>query len=97
VDGEDGVERIGLAGEHGLRLEGLGELDERGDLAVEIRLGIFAFAGEVEVGFDVVGAAGKFGVIGKEGLEALALTHERLRACWVSPNGGVGDLFFEGG
>jgi hypothetical protein len=79
VHGDDGVERVGLAGEHGLGFELFGELDERGDLAFEVGLGGFAFAGEFEVGLDVVGAAGEFGVVGEEGFEALALAHERLR------------------
>ena len=97
VDGDDGVERVGLAGEHGLGFELLGEVDERGDLAREVGLGVFAFAGEFEVGFDVVGAAGEFGVVGEEGFEALAFAHQRLRARGVGPDGGVGDFFFDGG
>jgi hypothetical protein len=52
---------------------------EGGDLALEVGLGVFAFAGEFEVGFDVVGAAGEFGVVGEQSFEALALAHEGLR------------------
>ena len=53
--------------------------------------------GEFEVGFDVVGAAGEFGVVGEEGFEALAFAHEWLRTRGVGPDGGVGDFFFDGG
>ena len=97
VDDDDGVERIGLFGEHGLRFELFGEVDEGGDLAGEVGLGVLAFFGEFEVGFDVVGAAGEFGVVGEEGFEAFAFAHERLRTRGVGPDGGVGDFFFDGG
>ena len=97
MDDDDGVERVGLLGEHGLGLELFGEVDEGGDLAGEVGLGVFAFAGEFEVSLDVVGAAGEFGVVGEKGLEAFALTHERLRTRGVGPDGGVGYFFFDGG
>ena len=67
------------------------------DLAGEVGLGVFAFAGEFEVGFDVVGAAGEFGVVGEEGFEAFALAHEGLGTRGVGPDGGVGYFFFDGG
>ena len=79
VDDDDGVERVGFAGEHGFGFELFGEVDEGWDLADEVGLGVLAFAGEFEVGFDVVGAAGEFGVVGEEGFEALAFAHEGLR------------------
>ena len=84
MHGDDGVERVRLLGEHGLRFELFGESDEVGDLALEIGFDLFAFLGEIEVGLDVIG-------------EAFAFAHERLGARGVGPDGGVGDLFFEGG
>ena len=79
MDDDDGVERIGLLGEHGLGFELVGEFDQGWDLAGQVGFGVFALLGEFEVGFDVVGAAGEFGVVGEEGLEAFALAHQRLR------------------
>ncbi len=79
VHGDDGVERVGFAREHRLRFEFFREVDQSGDLANEVGLSVLAFAGEFEVGFDVVGAAGEFCVVGKEGFEALAFAHEGLR------------------
>ena len=46
-----------------------GEVDERGDLALEVGLGASPSRGEFEVGFDVVGAAREFGVVGEQGLQ----------------------------
>ena len=97
MDDDDGVERVGLFGEHGLRFEFFGEVNQGWDLADEVWLGVFAFFGEFEVGFDVVGAAGKLCVVGEEGFEALALAHERLRTRGVGPDGGVGGLLFDDG
>ncbi len=97
MDGDDGVERVGLAGEHGLGFEGVGELDERGDLAGNVRLGVFAFSSELEVRFNIVRSASQFGVVGNEGFEALAFAHEGLRPGGVGPDGGVRDLLLDGG
>ncbi len=57
MDGDDGVERVGLVGEHGLRFEFFSEALECGDLAGEIGLRVLALTRKLEVGFDVVGAA----------------------------------------
>jgi hypothetical protein len=58
VNRDDGVEHIGLAGEHGFAFKLLHVLDQRGNLAGQVGLGGFALAGKFEVGFNVVGAAG---------------------------------------
>ena len=94
---DDGVERVGLLGEHGLRFEFFGEVDQRGDLAGEIGFGSFALLGELEVGFDVVGATSQFSIVGEQGFEAFAFAHQRLRTRGVSPDRGVRDFFFDGG
>ena len=54
VHDDNGVERIGLAGEHGFGFELVGELDERGNFAGEVGLGVFAFLREFEVGLYVI-------------------------------------------
>ena len=97
VHDDDGVERVGLFREHSLRFELVGEVDQGGDLASKVGLSVFPLFGEFEVGLDVVGAAGKFGIVGEEGLDALALAHERLRTCGVGPDGWVGGFFFDDG
>ncbi len=97
VNDDDGVERVGLLGEHGLRFELFGEVEQSRNLASEVGLGVFAFASQFEVGFDVVGAASEVGVVGEQGFEAFALTHQRLGARGISPYGGVGYFFFNDG
>src|SRR6185437_9851210 len=97
VDGDDGVEGVGFAGEHGAGFHLVGERGKGLDFAVEIGLDGFAFAGQLEVGFDVAGAAGEFGIIGKLGFDALAVAHEGLRGGGVRPEGGVGELLLDGG
>src|SRR5260370_36167293 len=97
VHDDDGVEGVGLLGEHGLGFEFFGEVDEGGDLAGQVRLGVFAFLGELEVGVDVVGAAGGVGGVGGEGFEGVAVGDEGVRTGGGGPGGGGGDLFFDGG
>ena len=57
MHGDDRVERIGLFGEHRLGLEFFGKFEQSRNLAGEVWLGVLAFSGEFEVGFDVIGAA----------------------------------------
>jgi hypothetical protein len=97
VNGDDGVEHVGFAGEHGLQFELFGVVDERRNLPFEIRLGEFAFAGELEVRFDVVGTACEFGFVSEQGFEPLTFAPERLRARGICPDRGVGYFFFDGG
>ena len=78
MDGDDGVEWVGLAGEHSFGFKCFRKIDEGGDLAGEVGLGVLTFLGELKVGVDVVGAAGEVGFIGEQGFDALAFAHERL-------------------
>ena len=94
MHGDDGVQRIGLAREHRLRFQLLGELHQRGNLAFEVGLGRLAFLRQLEVGLDVVGAAEEFGVVGQQRLQPLALAHQRLHTRRICPHTGVGDLLF---
>ena len=66
MHGDDGVERIGLAGEHGAGFELFSECGEGLDVAFKIGEHVFAFAGQFEVGVDVAGAADEFVVVGDE-------------------------------
>ena len=58
---------------------------------------VFAFARQLEVGLDIVGAARELRIVGKQGLQPLALAHQRLRSRGIGPDGGVGNLFFDDG
>ncbi len=78
MHGDDGVERIGLAGEHGARFELFGERGQSLDVALEIGENVFAFAGQLEVGFDVAGAAHQLFVVGDKRFKALAVAHQWL-------------------
>ena len=75
---DDGVERIGFAGEHGASFELFGECGECLDVAFEIGEHVFAFAGKFEVGIDVAGAAHKLFIVGDKILKALAVAHDGL-------------------
>ena len=97
MDGDDGVEGIGFAGEHGPEFELVDVVAEAGDLTFEVGLDGFAFAGQVEIGVDVSGAALEFGIVGELGFDALAVAHKGLREGRVRPEGGVGELVFDGG
>ena len=96
MHGQNGVERIGLAGEHGARLHRFDEGAERLNVAGQIGLHVLAFVGEFEVGFDIAAAAGEFAVVGKHRLEPFSLAHERLRLRRIRPEIRVGELYFEG-
>ncbi len=98
MHGDDGVERIGLAGEHGAGFEFLVECGQGFDVAGKIVKQIgghdFAFAGQLEVGFNVAGAADQLFVVGDKIFEALAVAHEWLAGCRIVPEGGIGQFFF---
>ncbi len=91
---DDRVQRVGLAGEHGLRFQLLGERFERRNLALQIRLGRLAFLRQFEVSLDVVGPARQLRIVGQQRLQPLALAHQRLRLRSIRPHAGVGNLLF---
>jgi hypothetical protein len=96
VDGDDGVEPVHLAGEHGAGLELLGVGAERADLALEVGFDRLTLARQVEVGLHVTGAAGQLGVVAELLLQPLAVAHEDLRFGGSAPDGGVGELLLYG-
>ncbi len=97
MHGDDGVERVGLAGEHGAGFELFGEGGESLDVALEIGEHIFAFARQLEVGFDVAGAADQFLIVGDQRFEALAVAHQRLARGGIRPQRRIGKLGFDCG
>ncbi len=97
MNGNDGIERVGLAGEHGARFEFLAEGSQRLDIALQVDDHVFAFACQLEVGFDVAGAAHQFLVVGHQRLEALAIAHQRLRGGGIVPHRRIGKLLFNVG
>ena len=94
MHGDDGVERIGLAVEHGAGFELFVEGGQSLDVALEIGEHVFAFAGQLEVGFDVAGAAHQFFIVGDQRFQALAIAHQRLAARGIVPEGRIGQLGF---
>ena len=94
VDGDDGVERIGFAVEHGAGFEVLVESGESLDIALEIGEDILALAGQLEVGIDVAGAADELLVVGDEVLKALAVAHQGLGRGGIVPEGWIGESGF---
>ena len=94
MHGDDGVERVGFAVEHGAGFELFSECGEGLDVALEIGKNVFAFAGEFEVGFDVAGAAHEFLIVGDHRFEALAVAHDGLAGGGVVPQSRIGELGF---
>ena len=90
MHGDDGVERIGLAGEHGPGFEFLGKRGQSLDVALQIGEHVFALAREFEVGFDIAGAANKFVVVADEGFKPLAVAHEGLAGRRIGPQRRIG-------
>ncbi len=94
MHGDDGVQRVGFAGEHGAGFELLGESGQSLDVAFQIGEHVFALAGQLEVGFDVAGAAHQFLVVGDQRFQALAVAHQRLAGGGIVPEGRIGKLGF---
>ena len=94
MHGDDGVERIGLAGEHGPRFELFGERCQRLDVALQIGEHVFALARQLEVGLNVAGAADQFLVVGDQLFQALAVAHQGLGRGGIGPEGRIGQLLF---
>jgi hypothetical protein len=72
----------------------LGKGLELVDALLEIRESVLALAHQLEVGFDVAGAANELLVVGDKLLEALAIAHEGLRGLGVGPESGIGEARF---
>ena len=90
VNGHDGVERVGLAGQHGFGFQVFGEGGEVFDGGFEFAEDVFALAGQLEVRVNVIRAADKFFVAGDLAFQALALSHQRLAGRWISPQRRIG-------
>ncbi len=94
MNGDDGVERIGLAAEHGPRFKLFGKSGQRLDVALQIGQNVFALARQLEVGFNVAGAAHQFIVVGNKFFKALAVAHQRLAGAGIGPESRIGQLGF---
>ena len=102
LDGHDGVEVIGLAGEQRTSLLFRDVALRSSQLVVKIfeqsfplpRIGFFS--SESDVGLDVAAQGGKFGIGRDLILGALAVAQDRLRRFLVVPEVRLGNAFFEG-
>ena len=97
MNGDDGVARVVLAGEQRLGFELVEQLAQRADFALQVRVDILAFFGEVEVGGDVVAAARQVGVGREHMLQPLLLAHDLLGSLRIRPQIRVGGLLFNFG
>ncbi len=97
MDRDDGIERVGLPGEHGAGFHAIDKFSEGGDFALQFGLDIFALAGELKVGIDFAAAPDNLVIHGEECLQAFALAHQHLRLRRERPDGGIGKLTFEVG
>ena len=94
---DDGVQRVGLAGKHGAGFQILGERGQRLDFAVEIGEHVFAFAGQLEIGLDVAGAAHQLLVVGDQRFQPLAVAHQGLAGRGIGPQRRIGEFGFNFG
>ncbi len=63
-------------------------------LALQIGENIFALARQLEVGFDVAGAAHQLVVVGDQRFKPLAVAHQRLGRGGIGPQRRIGQLLF---
>ena len=94
VNGDDGVHRVGLAAEHRAGFEFLGKPFQGFDLLVEFNEDILAFAGQLDISFDVLGAANQRFVIGHHHFQALLIAHERFGCVGIGPERRIGQFGF---
>ena len=92
MHGDDGVQRIGLAIEHGARFKLFGKSRQRLDVALQIGQHVFALARQLEVGLDVAGAAHQLLIVGDQRLQALAVAHQRLGSAGFDHRAGSASL-----
>jgi hypothetical protein len=94
MDGNDCVERVGLAAEHGAGFQLFSKCGEGLDVALKIGKDILAFADKLKVCFDVAGAADEFVIVGDEVFQALAVAHDWFGRSRIVPEGWIGELGF---
>jgi hypothetical protein len=101
LDGHDGVEVIGLAGEQRARFL-FGDVGfSGGEFAVQIfqeilaLVGVGLFPGQADVGFDVARQRGEFVVRGDLVFGALAVAQDGLSGFWIAPEIRIGSTGFE--
>jgi hypothetical protein len=97
VYGDDGVERIGLTGEHGTGFERLIEGGQRLNVALDVGEDIFALSRQFEVGLDIAGATDQFFVVGDHLFQALLVPHQRFAGIGIVPEGRIGEFGFDCG
>jgi hypothetical protein len=97
MDGDDSVAGVVFTGEKRLSFKPVDQLAERADFALQVAIDVFAFFCQIEVGGNVIGAAGEIGVGGEHVLEALLLAHHLLRTQGVRPQIRFGSLLFDFG
>ncbi len=94
MHGDDGVQRIGLAVEHGARFQLFGKRGQSFDIALQVGQHVFALAGQLEVSLDVARASHQFVIVGNQFFQALAVAHKRLRCSGIVPKGRIGQPYF---
>src|SRR6185437_4515272 len=94
MDRDNRVARVVFAREQGLGFELLDHLAQVANLSAQIFIDGFAFAGELEVSFNILRAAREIAFGGEHALDALALAHYLLGLFLIGPEIGVGSFLF---
>ncbi len=96
MDGDDSIEPVVLAGQKRSDFEALDLLPQRVEVGADFAGNIFAFAGQLEIGFQVREPAGQ-AVVGLERLfESPPLDKDLLGSSGVLPKRGISYLLFDG-
>ncbi len=94
MHGHDRIQRVGLSVQHGPGFEFFGKSPQLLDALLQIQKNIFALARQLEVGFNVAGAADQFLVVTHQCFEALFVAHQWLGGVWIGPQRRIGELGF---
>jgi hypothetical protein len=70
-------------------------LPQRVDFATKVGVDTFPFAGQVEVGGNVVAVPNEVGLVGQHIFQALLFAHDRLGFLGIRPEVGVGSPLFD--
>ena len=97
MNGDDGVAGVVLAREQRFGFQPVEQLAQRRDFALQIGVDALAFFRQIEVGRNVVAAAGQVGVGCKHVLQPLLFAHHLLGSLRIRPQVRVGGLLFNFG
>src|SRR6266404_7341763 len=91
----DRIQAVVLSRKQRLGFHPVDEFAQRVHVALQIRRNILAFAGQIEIGGDVVSSARQVPFKRQQAFQPLALAHYLLRFCRIRPQIGIRRLLFD--